>query len=66
MSDLKSRKNSVDFELHEYKKTSNVLKEMISCFEEEHKVICETEKGDEEKITNLSEELKKARDESVM
>ncbi|KAI3919542.1 hypothetical protein MKX01_018365 [Papaver californicum] len=60
LKDLTSRNNFVVYELNEYKKASDVLKERISQLEEDLKAIFETKKQAQEKIIHISEELKKA------
>lgn len=60
LKDLTSSNNFVVYELNEYKKAADVLKERISQLEEDLKDIFETEKQAQEKIIHLCEELKKA------
>ncbi|KAI3935299.1 hypothetical protein MKW92_053182, partial [Papaver armeniacum] len=60
LKDLTSSNSFVVYELNEYKKAADVLKERISQLEEDLKDIFETEKQAQEKIIHLCEELKKA------
>ncbi|XP_042480932.1 uncharacterized protein LOC122061615 isoform X2 [Macadamia integrifolia] len=55
---LEIDKIAVEDELKNYKRLCDELKEKFTCLQEDYKVVCEREKRAQERISNLSEELK--------
>ncbi|XP_010266444.1 PREDICTED: axoneme-associated protein mst101(2)-like isoform X2 [Nelumbo nucifera] len=61
---LKGSKLDIEDKLKEYKSSYDELKQRFTRLEEDHKVICEREKNAEERNTNLSEEIKKIKEDA--
>ncbi|XP_043706152.1 uncharacterized protein LOC122655849 [Telopea speciosissima] len=64
LSGLEFDKHGIEEELNKYKILCDKLKEKFICLQEDYIVVCEREKRAQGRISTLSEELKKMKDET--